>query len=74
MNILNACITRIVIFYHKFQNLILTLFVIGLFDLVVYGDAMISLFAFPEFAPLVVMILLGLGLYKRWRKQRKKTE
>lgn len=68
MNTLNSWVTRMVFLYHKFQHMILTLFFIGLFDLIMYSDGIVSLFAFPELAPLVVLVLIGFGIYN-YRKQ-----
>ncbi|MDF2723832.1 MAG: hypothetical protein K0Q59_3507 [Paenibacillus sp.] len=64
-------VTRLFLFYHKFQTVILGFVVLGLLELLAYSDLIVSLFVLPEFVAPVLLILIGIGLYK-WFRGRKR--
>ncbi|BAU29029.1 hypothetical protein DFP93_103123 [Aneurinibacillus soli] len=50
--------------YSRFQTLILTIFVLGMLDFMVYSDALMASLALPELTPLVIIGLLIFGVFK----------
>ncbi|WCN36770.1 hypothetical protein [Aneurinibacillus uraniidurans] len=55
---------RLAALYSRFQTLILTIFVIGMLDFMVYSDALMASLALPELMPLVIIGLLIFGAVK----------
>jgi predicted tellurium resistance membrane protein TerC len=55
---------RLVTLYSRFQTLVLSIFVIGMIDLVVYSDAIMAFIAIPELMPVVIIGLLIFGVCK----------
>jgi len=69
-NWITTVLTKLYMFYSKFQLLIMTLVIIGILELVVSYDFMMAMFAVPEAAPVILTILLAIGLYKLWQRRR----
>ncbi len=64
-------------FYERFQMIILGIFVFGIIEFLAYSDAIYVMLAVPEFAPLVIIFLIGYGVYRyikrRMRYRAKET-
>jgi hypothetical protein len=62
--------------YHKFQTIIITVFVLGLLDVLAFSDLITAIMAIPEFAPILItaIIVLGIVVYFVKRKGKKKTK
>lgn len=65
---------QVTVLYSRFQTFVLTIFVIGILDFMVYSDAILALMAIPELTPIVIIGLLIFGLVKHFffRKSKRR--
>lgn len=74
MSLLKKVFMIITLFYNRFQSLVLAVFVIGVIDLLLYSDIVMTLFLIPEFTPLVLMVLFSFGIYRFLKSRWKRAE
>jgi len=65
--------TRLYLIYNKIQVLLLSIFVFGVLDFLLYSDVLMALIVMPEFTPIVIIIIFGYGFYRfmRYKTKRK---
>jgi hypothetical protein len=67
MGLFRNAYTGLFIFYNKFQTIILSIFVFGVIDLLLYSDILMASIMIPEFTPLIVAVVFVYGLYKYFK-------
>lgn len=66
--------TFLYLIYNRFQNIILTIFVVGLLDMMAYSDLVITIVALPEFTPIIISFLIIMGALTYLRRKKKKNK
>ena len=64
---------RCYLIYNKLQVLLLSIFVFGILDVLLYSDLLMALIVIPEFTPIVIMIIFGYGLYRFMKYKTKRN-
>jgi hypothetical protein len=69
---------KVYLFIRRFELLITALFVFGILELVAFSDVFVTLFAIPEAAPIVLIIVAALGIYRfikfKYSKKKKSDQ
>lgn len=60
------------VFYNKFQMIILSIFVLGLVDIMLYSDLLTLMTIIPAATPLIIATIIGYGVYKFFKNRNKR--
>lgn len=73
MNYLKKLWVKAYLLYEKFQMIILGLFVFGIVEFLSYSEIIYVTLAMPEFAPIIITLLLGYGVYRIIKRRMKSS-
>ncbi|WP_240421265.1 hypothetical protein [Paenibacillus periandrae] len=71
MNHLKKLGVKAYLLYEKFQTIILGIFVFGIVEFLSYSEIIYVTLAMPEFAPIIITLLLGYGVYRIVKRRMK---